>query len=237
MRRAIAVTALTSGIVLALASPALAAGLTGQQVANAYNVTMTAAEAKTVGLGKGAMGDFGVTYSAKGTPDAPWLCDLTGPEEVEGAGAKSLASREYLSSVGKVVSSTSQEVHIYDTAKQAKKAYDGIMQLVKRCEGQHVPDPDADTEDAAGMTVQLTNGTKKAKDGDAFLWVQTTTTFPASDGYSSHEYLTVRHFDRYIQIIEVESEGQNAAALTAKQLRAADLLTDRLGDRWRASFR
>ena len=236
MRRTFAITALTGGLALTLAAPALAAGLTGQQVATAYNIMMTNAEAKTVGLGKGVMGDFGVTYASKGTPDAPWLCDLGGSAEVEGAGAKSLAAREYLSSAGKVVLSTSQEVHIYDNAKQAKKAYDGIVKLIKQCEGQHIPDPDPDTEDGAGMTVQLTNGSKQAKDGDAFLWVRTTTTFPASDGYGSHEYLTVRHFDRYLQIIEVESEGQNAEALTPKQVRAADALTDRLGDRWRASF-
>jgi hypothetical protein len=51
-----------------------------------------------------------------------------------------------------------------------------------------------------------------------------------------HEYLTVRLLGRYIQIFQVESEGNNAPAFTKKQIAAADRLQDSLGDAWQAKF-
>ena len=239
MRRTLAVTALTGGIALALAAPALAAGLTSQQVSNAYSIMMTRAEAESLGVTKTMLSNFDVARSDKGTPDAPWLCDLSGAAEVDGNGAKNQVGMQYLSLEGTAVGSVSQEVHIYGNAAQAKKAYDGIVKRITRCEGQQQPesDEDGDADEGSGFTVQLTNGSKKAKDGDEFLWVRSNTTATGTDGFASHEYLTVRFFDRYLQIIEVESEGQDAKDLTAKQVRIADRLTDQLGDRWRTSFR
>jgi hypothetical protein len=235
MRRTFTAAFVLSPLVLASIAPAHAASLSPQQVSSAYSIMMTRAEAEKLGVTKRMLVDFGVARSDKGTPDAPWLCDLTGTAQVEGNGAKNLVSMEYLSLQGRAVTSTSQEVHIFGNAAQAKKAYDGIVNLVKRCEGQHQPAPDDD--DALGLTVKLTNGAKKAKDGDAFMWVRRTTTTPGPNAFSAHEYLTVRHFDRYLQIIELESEGPGAKNLSAKQIKLADQTTDALGDRWRASFR
>ena len=82
----------------------------------------------------------------------------------------------------------------------------------------------------------MTNGTKKAADGDPFLWVRSTTTVPGSGGLVEHDYKTVRHFGSYLQIVQVDSEGVSAPKITAKQIRIINLLTDSLGDRWTASF-
>lgn len=46
----------------------------------------------------------------------------------------------------------------------------------------------------------------------------------------------MRHFGKYLQIIQVQEEGSGATDLTRKQIRTADRLTDLLGDRWRAAF-
>jgi hypothetical protein len=237
MRRTLTAALVLSPLMLTSIAPAQAAGLSSQQVSSAYSIMMTRGEAEQLGVTKQMISYFGVARSDKGTPDAPWLCDLTGETQVEGNGAKNLVSMEYLSLEGTAVGNTSQEVHVYGSAAQAKKAYDGIVNRVKRCEGQQQPAADTDTEGGGGITLQLTNGTKSAKDGDAFLWVRSNTTTPGPDGFASHEYLTVRHFGNYLQIIEVESEGNNAKDLTAKQIRITDRLTDALGDRWQASFR
>jgi len=237
MRRTLTTALVLSPLVLTSIAPAQAASLSPQQVSSAYSIMMTRAEAQQLGVTKRMLSDFGVARSDKGTPDAPWLCDLTGESEVEGQGARTLVSMEYLSLQGTSVGSTSQEVHVFANAGQAKKAYDGIVNRVKRCEGQHQPAADADTDDADGMTVQLTNGTKSAKDGGKFLWVRSTTTTPGPNAFAAHEYLTVRYFGNYLQIIELESEGQGAKNLTAKQIKLTDQMTAVLGDRWQARFR
>jgi hypothetical protein len=60
-------------------------------------------------------------------------------------------------------------------------------------------------------------------------------TDPEND-FADHDYLTVRHFGSFIQIVSMDSEGADAPALTAKQLAAANRLTDSLGDSWQAAF-
>jgi hypothetical protein len=82
----------------------------------------------------------------------------------------------------------------------------------------------------------LTNGTKKAADGDTFLWVNSTTTIASTGGNLQHDYRTVRHFGPYLQILQVESEGTSAPKISAQQIRTMDRLTDSLGDRWRSAL-
>ena len=236
MRSIIGISVACGALVVAAVAPASAAGLSPQDVARGYEVTMTKAEARQLGVTGKVLSTFGVTTSDVGTPDAPWLCDLSNSDEIEGKGAATIVASGYLALGGQQVSDAQQEVHVYASAKQAKAAYDGIVKKIKQCEGQQTPAADPDVEEPAGMTTQLTNGTKKAADGDSFLWVRSETLVTGEGGFASHEYSTVRHIGRYLQIIEVESQGTNAPNLTAKQIRTTDNLTDSLGDRWRATF-
>lgn len=240
MRRLVGIAIACSSLVLAGAVPAAAADLSSQQVGSAYSTLMTASEAKSLAGGTKMMRVFAVASAVSGMPDAPWLCDLSGSEEVEGKGAQETVSVEYLSQRGQAVGDASQEIHVYRDAKQAKSAYNDVVRKIKQCEGQQTPDADEDApgegEDAGGFTTTLTNGAKKASDGDRFLWVRSTTSIAGPGAFAEYGYTTVRHFGRYLQIIQVQSEGNGAKALTAKQVRTADRLTDSLGDRWRASF-
>ena len=240
MRRSVAIVVSCSALGAASAMPAAAKDLSSQDVAKAYSILMTPAEARSLAGGTKMMRAFAVASSLKGAPDAPWLCDLSGETEVEGKGADETVSFEYLSQRGQAIGDATQEIHVYRDAKQAKGAYDGMVKKIKQCEGQHTPAADegtsAEGDDGTGFTTQLSNGTKKAADGDSFLWVRSNTTIAGQGGFAEHGYTTVRHFGRYVQLIQVQSEGTGAPELTAKQIRAADKMTDVLGDRWRAAF-
>ena len=236
MRRSVAIVISCSALLAASALPAMASELSSQDVARGFEVTMTKAEARQLGVPGRVFGTFAVAQSDTGTPDAPWLCDLSGTDEVEGKGASSIVSREYISLDGQTVADANQAIHVYGNAKQAKAAYDDIVKKIKQCEGTQNPAADAETQEAGGMTTQLTNGTKKAADGDSFLWVRSQTVIGGESLFASHEYSTVRHFGRYLQILQIESQGASAPDLTAKQIRTADKMTDVLGDRWRSMF-
>lgn len=239
MRIVIGISAACGALALGSIAPASAANLSGQDVATAYSIMMTNAEGKSLVGGSKMMNVFAVSNSGAGSVDDPWLCDLSGTDEVEGKGGDSIVSVEYVSKKGQAVGNTTQDVHVYASAKRAKKAYDDIVKKIKRCEGQQQPSGDEDGVDGdepGGMTTRLTNGTKKAADGDPFLWVRSLTTIPGVDGFAEHDYTTVRHFGKYLQIIQVQEEGSGATDLTKKQIRRADRLTDSLGDRWRATF-
>ena len=240
MRSIIGISVACGALVLAATAPAHAADFSGQEIGRAYSILMTNAEGKSLAGGTKMMSTFAVASATKGSPDGPWLCDLSGVTEVEGKGGDQIVSVEFLSQKGQGVGDASQEIHVYGTANQAKRAYDGLVKRVKQCEGDQQPAADDDTpgegDDPTGFTTRLTNGSKKAADGDGFLWVRSTTTTPGPDAFAEHGYTTVRHFGRYVQIVQVQSEGTNAANLTAKQIRTADKLTDSLGDRWRAAF-
>jgi hypothetical protein len=239
MRRRIGIVVACSAVAIAGAAPATAADLSGADVAQAYSIMMTNAEGKSLTGGSKMMNVFAVSNSGAGSVDDPWLCDLSGSNEVEGKGGDNIVSVEYLSQKGQAVGDASQDIHVYASAARAKKAYDDLVKKVKRCEGQHQPSGDeggVDGDEPGGLTTQLTNGTKKAADGDPFLWVRSTTTIPGVDGFAEHAYTTVRHFGKYLQIVQVQEEGSGATDLTKKQIRTADRLTDSLGDRWRATF-
>lgn len=239
MRIVIGISAACGALILASVAPASAANLSSQDVATAYSIMMTNAEGKSLVGGSKLMNVFAVSNSSGGSVDNPWLCDLSGSSEVEGKGGDNIVSIEYLSQKGQAVGDASQEIHVYSSAARAKKAYDDLVKKVKRCEGEQQPSGDEDGVDGdepGGLTTQLTNGTKKAADGDPFLWVRSTTTIAGADGFAEHAYTTVRHFGKYLQIIQVQEEGSGATDVTKKQIRTADKLTDSLGDRWRATF-
>lgn len=221
---------------LALATAGAAhAAPSDAEVAAAYNAMLTKKEAAALGVRGDTMRTFAVTTSDRGTPDAPWLCDLTGITEVEGKGAKTLFSAEILSLKKGAVSDASQDIHSYSGAPAASSAYKGILKKITECTGQHQPAADTEGDGQDGITTQLTHGTRKASDGSTFAWVRSQTTIAGATGFMSHQYLTVRLVGPYIQVLEVESEGQNAPDLSAKTIKAADELTVTLGDRWRTS--
>jgi hypothetical protein len=240
MRRLIGIAAACGALTITAVVPASAENLNSQDVANAYSIMMTNSEGKSVVGGKNMLRQFAV-FSAEsaesGAADVPWLCDLTGSDEVEGKGGKEIVVMEFLTEKGQAEVEAIQEIYVYSNEGQAKRAYDDIVKKIKRCEGNHQP---ADTvgggNDPTGSTTTLTNGTKKAADGDPFLWVRSTTTVPGSGGLVEHDYKTVRHFGSYLQIVQVDSEGVSAPKITAKQIRIINLLTDSLGDRWRTTF-
>lgn len=236
--RALTLTAATAATALTLSAvPAQAATLSPATVADAYSVMLTPAQAKLVGIGKQRVSNFGVANSTKGSPDAPWLCDLTGSAEVEGKGAQDLISSQVLTLSGENVTTISQEIHWFPNEKQAKRAYDDLVSKVKGCEGQHTPAADENEGVDVAITTRLTNGEKKAKDGDAFLWINSETIMgDPTTNFADHDYTTVRLFGNYIQILDLEAEGNNAPALTKKQIAGADRLTDSLGDVWQAKF-
>lgn len=236
--RTLTLTATVAVAALTLLSvPVNAVTISPAMVADAYSVMLNTTQAKLVGIKNQNLSDFGVARSSEGTPNAPWLCDLTGTAEVEGIGAKTLLTSEVFDFNSKDVSSLFQEIHWYSNEKQAKRAYDGLVKKIKRCEGDHAPANDPDASETYTIKTTLTNGTKKAKDGDAFLWTKTDTTLSdPTTRYAGHEYTTVRLIGNYIQLLDLKSEGIDAKRLTQKQVAAADLLTDSLGDAWRTKF-
>lgn len=217
--------------------PAQAATLSSATVSDAYSVMLSAKDARSVGISKAHMSNFDVANSTKGTPDAPWLCDLSGANEVEGKGAANLLSSSFINLAGKDVTSLTQEIHWYGSTKAATKAYEGIVKLIKTCEGQQTPSVDETDPAPFTITQSLTNGTGKAKDGDPYLWVKSeTVTSDPTNNFADHDYMTVRHFGSFIQIMSLESEGIDAPALTAMQVSATNRLTDSLGDTWQSKF-
>lgn len=236
--RALTLTAATAAVALTLSAvPAQAASLSPAAVADAYSVMLTPTQAKLVGIGKQRVSNFGVANSTKGSPDAPWLCELSGDTAIEGKGAEDLISSQVLSLTGKNVTTISQEIHWFANETKAKKAYDDLVKKIKGCEGQHTPAPDSNDDASFTITTKVTNGEKKSKDGDAFLWVSSETVMAdPTTNFADHDYATVRLLGNYIQIMDLEAEGNNAPALTKKQIAAADRLTDSLGDAWQAKF-
>lgn len=227
----------SAAMLVAVSAPAYASDPSASMVATIYPLMVTKSDATKAGVSGPRLSTFAITTSDKGTPDAPWLCDLTGETEVEGKGAPTLIAKEILSLKTGAVAGVNQELHAFTSEAAAKSAYRGIMKRITKCEGQHTSAPDGDDQDPTSLTSTLTNGTKKAADGDAFLWVKADTTIPGVDGFADHTYLTVRHFGKYVQVLEVESEGTAAPALTAKQVKVIDELTDSLGDRLASALR
>lgn len=226
----------TAAAVACLAVPAaVAAPVSDDLVATAYATMLNAKDAAALGVSSRTMHEFTVTTADRGTPDGVWLCDLSADQEVEGRGGGTLLSSSVMSLRTGDVSDVSQDIHVYSSPAKAKAAYDQLLKEITRCEGEQQPADDAETGPQGGTTTTLTNGTGKAPDGDRYVWVKSVTTMAGANGIASHQYVTVRHFGTYLQVIEVESEGTNASPLTAKQVRVANSLTDSLGDRWQSA--
>lgn len=232
-----ALTALTiaSTVLIAGSASTAVAAPSDREVGAAYDVMLSTKDAASLGVKGNTFRTFSVTTADRGTPDAPWLCDLTGIDEVEGKGAKTVFAAEVVSSKSGAVTDVSQEVHSYSGATAASKAYKGILRKITECTGTHQPAADDETDGGGGLTTKLTNGTRKAKDGSSFAWVRSQTTISGVEGFNSHQYLTVRLIGPYVQIIEVDSEGKNAPDLSGKNIATADRLSVSLGDRWRTS--
>ena len=237
--RTLSVSVIAATIALAMSSlPAQAATLSPAVVADAYSVMLTASQAQALGVGKQYASDFTIATTTKGTPDAPWLCELTGGTGIEGQGAGSLLTSTFADFSGDKISAVDQKIHWYANEQSAKKAYNAIVKQVKRCVGQQL----GNASDVSGETTNfvptiLTNGTKKAKDGDPFLWVNSKTIdSDATASFSEYEYQTVRTFGNFIQFLEIESEGLDATPFTKKQIATLDKMTDSLGDAWQAKF-
>ncbi len=237
--RALALTAIAATTAVAMSSvPAQAATLSPEVVAGAYSVMLTAPQATTVGIDKHYAANFVVASSTKGTPDAPYLCELSGGTSVKGQGAGSMFDSIYINLPGKDLVEVSHQIHSYASEQAAKKTYDAIVKKVKSCEGQQLGDASGTSGEVVdSIPTALTNGTKKAKDGDSFLWVNSQTIdADATASFADYDYTTVRHFGSFIQIMDLQSEGLNATPFTKKQIANLDKLTDSLGDAWQAKF-
>jgi hypothetical protein len=237
--RTLSMSVIAATIALTMSSlPAQAATLSPAIVADAYSVMLTASQAQALGVKKHHAAEFSVQSATKGTPHDPWFCDLTGGIGIEGQGAGSVLTSTFADISGDWIFGVEQEIHWYANEQSAKKAYNAIVKQVKRCVGQQLGNAsDVSGETTYSVPTILTNGTKKAKDGDSYLWINSKTIdSDATASFSEYEYQTVRTFGNFIQFIEIESEGLDATPLTKKQIASLDKLTDSLGDAWEAKF-
>ena len=236
--RALGMSVLAATIALTMSAlPAQAAPPSPASVADAYSVMLTASQAQAVGVKKHYVAGFTVASTTKGTPHAHVCMELTDGIGIQGPGAGSVLTSVFADGRGDWTFSVDQEIHWYTNEQSAKKAYNAIVKQVKRCVGQQLGDAsDVSGETTYSVPTILTNGTKKAKDGDPFLWVNSKTIYPGAPSLADHDYTTFRLFGNFIQFIELESEGLGATPLTKKQIAAADRLTDSLGDAWQAKF-
>lgn len=239
LSRTLSMSVIAATIAFTVSSlPAQAATLSPPVVADAYSVMLTASQAQALGVKKPYSAEFSVAYATKGTPHAPWLCELTGGTGIEGQGAGRLLTSAFADlSLDRIIG-VDQTIHWYANEQSAKKAYNAIVKQVKRCVGQQMGEADeVNGETAYSVPTLLTNGTKKSKDGDEFLWINSKTIDPvAMSSLSEYEYETVRTFGNFIQFLDIESEGADATPFTKKQIATFDKMTDSLGDAWQAQF-
>ena len=113
MRRFIGVTVACGALTITAVVPASAENLASQDVANAYSIMMTNSEGKSVISGNNMMRQFTVLSAESGAADVPWLCDLTGSDEVEGKGGEGIATMEFFSEKGQAAAQAVQEIHVY----------------------------------------------------------------------------------------------------------------------------
>ena len=237
--RTLGMSVIAATIALTMSSlPAQAATLSPAVVADAYSVMLTASQAQALGVKKHYLAEFSVASTTKGTPHAPWFCDLTGGIAIEGQGAGSVLTSAFADISGDWIFAVDQTIHWYANEQSAKKAYNATVKQVKSCVGQQMGDSsEVSGETTYSVPTILTNGTKKAKDGDQFLWINSKTIdSDATATVSDDEYQTVRTFGNFIQFLEIESEGLDATPFTKKQIATLDKMTDSLGDAWQAKF-
>lgn len=237
--RALALTAIAATTAVVMSSvPAQAATLSPPVVADAYSVMLTASQAQALGVKKHYLAEFSIASATKGTPDGLWLCELTGGTGIEGQGAGRLLTSAFADISGDWIFEVDQKIHWYANEQSAKKAYNAIVKQLKMCVGQQMGDAtEVSGETTVGVPALLTNGTKKAKDGDEFLWISSKTIdADAMSSLSDYDYTTVRTFGSFIQIMDIQAEGLDATPFTKKQIATLDNMTDSLGDAWQAKF-
>lgn len=237
--RALALTAIAATTAVVMSSvPAQAATLSPPVVADAYSVMLTASQAQALGVKKHYLAEFSIASVTKGTPDGLWLCELTGGTGIEGQGAGRLLTSAFADISGDWIFEVDQKIHWYANEQSAKKAYNAIVKQLKMCVGQQMGDAtEVSGETTVGVPALLTNGTKKAKDGDEFLWISSKTIdADAMSSLSDYDYTTVRTFGSFIQIMDIQAEGLDATPFTKKQIATLDNMTDSLGDAWQAKF-
>lgn len=237
--RALALTAIAATTAVVMSSvPAQAATLSPPVVADAYSVMLTASQAQALGVKKHYLAEFSIASVTKGTPDGLWLCELTGGTGIEGQGAGRLLTSAFADISGDWIFEVDQKIHWYANEQSAKKAYNAIVKQLKMCVGQQMDDAtEVSGETTVGVPALLTNGTKKAKDGDEFLWISSKTIdADAMSSLSDYDYTTVRTFGSFIQIMDIQAEGLDATPFTKKQIATLDNMTDSLGDAWQAKF-
>ena len=237
--RALALIAIATTTAVVMSSvPAQAATLSPPVVADAYSVMLTASQAQALGVKKHYLADFSIASATKGTPDGLWFCDLTGGTAIEGQGAGSVLTSTFADISGDRIFGVEQEIHWYANEQSAKKAYNAIVKQLKMCVGQQMGDAtEVSGETTVGVPALLTNGTKKSKDGDEFLWISSKTIdADATSSLSDYDYTTVRTFGNFIQVMDIQAEGLDAKPFTKKQIATLDNMTDSLGDAWQAQF-
>ena len=237
--RTLSMSVIAATIALTMSSlPAQAATLSPPVVADAYSVMLTASQAQALGVKKHYLAEFSIASATKGTPDGLWLCELTGGTGIEGQGAGRLLTSAFADLSLYLQFEVDQKIHWYANEQSAKKAYNAIVKQLKMCVGQQMGDAtEVSGATTVGVPALLTNGTKKAKDGDEFLWISSKTIgADATSSLSDYDYTTVRTFGNFIQVMDIQAEGLDAKPFTKKQIATLDKMTDSLGDAWQAQF-
>lgn len=206
-------------------------------VNEAHDVMLNSRDATKLGISKDRVQTFVATTSNTGPVDDIWLCDLSGDAEIDVPGTRSLVRSVARSQGDASLGLAVHEFHVFQNSKAAKAAYASIVREARECTGTHTPDADTDMSDMPSTTnkvTSVTNGVKRAPDGDRFVWIASQTTQPdASTGYAENSYRTLRRVGSTIQVVYVENDGENVTPLPKRVLTVADQLTDTLGDRLR----
>ena len=207
----------------------------GLSVAEANSVMLSSRDATKLGISKQRVQTLTATTSNTSPVDDIWLCDLSGDTEIDIPGTRSLARSVARSQSAGPLGLAVHEFHMFPSAKAAQQAYANIVRKARSCTGTHTPGADVDMSEmpsTTNKTTTLTNGVKKAPDGDRFVWIESQTTKPdAATGYAENSYRTLRRTGSIIQVVYVENDGENVTPLSKRVLTAADELTDTLGDR------
>ena len=227
-RHTLAAVTLIPLLIVGLAAPAAARPLTPDVVARADAAMMSISEARSLGITGKVVRAFGEIYGQAGPVDDPWLCDLDGDREVEGAGASSELQVEIFNGwdSGYIVEN---ELLVYPDARQARKSMRLIRQLAPSCSGVVTSN-----EDRGPVTYRLSNGSGETRSGVSYVWTYSRALSAEQPLDFQDNYITFTRIGRYVQVVELESLGRQTGNLTEDQRREARKLTGVLADRARA---
>lgn len=218
------------------APSAHAVELPGLPISDVRSAMLNSKQATQLGISKQRVQSFTTTTSNARAVDDIWICDLTADEEIDIPGTRSIVKSVTRSVGASPLDLAVHEFHVFGSSKAAKRAYDDIVSKAGSCSGTHTPAPDVDMSDmseSVRKTTSLTNGVKRAPDGDRFVWIASQTIQPdATSGFAENSYRTLRHVGNTIQVLYIENEGDGVAPLSKRVITVADRLTDELGDRF-----